>query len=360
MKKIKVFLVALPMMLALQANAQLVPVYFDNPADALRDRNKMTNGQREFFEAYDYAMEQVNEGQSMEQFFVMEKAKAGEPDSISPLLEKKGIRYGQDAPYNNKCPILNGGRAVTGCVATAMAQVMYYYEYPKVGTGTVTYTGGSDGAKTINLADYPFDWSNIIGDYSHSKFTTEQANAVATLMLACGAALNMNYSKDGSGSNTGDVPKVLKNNFGFDSNVAYSNATGNMGIIEDDWVYTIREELQKGHPIIYAGAPASGMSGHCFVIDGYKLKDGIYYYHLNWGWDGAYNGDYLIMNLKPNGESYSGANCSMVYGIMPPNWTPIENTEADAVTAKAKKVVRDGQVVIVRGDKAFSVLGTEL
>ena len=237
---------------------------------------------------------------------------------------------------------------------------MYYYEYPKVGTGTVTYTGGSDGAKTINLADYPFDWSNIIGDYTHSKFTTEQANAVATLMLACGAALNMNYSKDGSGSNTGDVPKVLKNNFGFDSNVAYSNATGNMGIIEDDWVYTIREELQKGHPIIYAGAPASGMSGHCFVIDGYKLKDGIYYYHLNWGWDGAYNGDYLIMNLKPNGESYSGANCSMVYGIMPPNWTPIENTEADAVTAKAKKVVRDGQVVIVRGDKAFSVLGTEL
>lgn len=360
MKKIKVFLVALPMMLALQANAQVTPVYFDNPADALRDRNKMTNGQREFFEAYDYAMEQVNEGQSMEQFFVMEKAKAGEQDSISPLLEKKGIRYGQDAPYNNKCPILNGGRAVTGCVATAMAQVMYYYEYPKVGTGTVTYTGGSDGAKTINLADYPFDWSNIIGDYTHSKFTTEQANAVATLMLACGAALNMNYSKDGSGSNTGDVPKVLKNNFGFDSNVAYSNATGNMGIIEDDWVYTIREELQKGHPIIYAGAPASGMSGHCFVIDGYKLKDGIYYYHLNWGWDGAYNGDYLIMNLKPNGESYSGANCSMVYGIMPPNWTPIENTEADAVTAKAKKVVRDGQVVIVRGDKAFSVLGTEL
>jgi len=66
------------------------------------------------------------------------------------------------------------------------------------------------------------------------------------------------------------------------------------------------------------------------------------------------------MDLKPNGESYSGANCSMVYGIMPPNWTPIENTEADAVTAKAKKVVRDGQVVIVRGDKAFSVLGTEL
>lgn len=360
MKKIKVFLVALPMMLALQANAQVTPVYFDDSADVLRDRNKMTDGQRAFFEAYDYAMEQVNEGQSMEQFFVMEKAKAGEPDSISPLLEKKGIRYGQDAPYNNKCPILNGGRAVTGCVATAMAQVMYYYEYPKVGTGTVTYTGGSDGAKTINLADYPFDWSNIIGDYTHSKFTTEQANAVATLMLACGAALNMNYSKDGSGSNTGDVPKVLKNNFGFDSNVAYSNATGNMGIIEDDWVYTIREELQKGHPIIYAGAPASGMSGHCFVIDGYKLKDGIYYYHLNWGWDGAYNGDYLIMNLKPNGESYSGANCSMVYGIMPPNWTPIENTEADAVTAKAKKVVRDGQVVIVRGDKAFSVLGTEL
>ncbi len=359
MKKIKVFLLALPMMLALQANAQLVPVYYDNPADALRDRSEMTAGQRAFFDTYDHAMERVAEGQSMEQFFVVE-AEAGEPDSISPLLEKKGIRYGQDAPYNNKCPMINGGRAVTGCVATAMAQVMYYYEYPKVGTGSVTYTGGDAGAKTINLADYPFDWSNIIGDYHSTKYTSEQADAVATLMLACGAALNMNYSKDGSGSNTGDVPTVLKNNFGYDSGARYANASGQMDIIEVDWVYTIREELQKGHPIIYAGSPASGMSGHCFVIDGYKIIDGVYYYHLNWGWDGAYNGDYLIMNLKPNGESYSGANCSMVYGIMPPNWTPIENTKADIVTPKAKKQVRDGQVVIVRGNKIYSILGTEI
>ncbi len=360
MKKIQLWATLLMMWgVAMQANAQLTPVYYDNPADVLRSRENMTEEMRAFLDAYDYAAERVAEGQDASKYFVVETA-TGEPDSISPLLEKKGIRYGQDAPYNNKCPNINGGRAVTGCVATAMAQVMYYYEYPKVGTGKVTYTGGNSGARTIDLADYPFDWSNMIGDYAHTKYTTVQADAVSTLMLACGAALNMNYSADGSGSNTADVPTVMKNNFGYDSKMAYSNASGKMDIIEEDWVYTIREELQKGHPIIYAGAPASGKSGHCFVIDGYKVKDGVYYYHLNWGWDGAYNGDYLIMDLKPNGESYSGANCSMVYNILPPNWTPIENTEADGATVKAKKVVRDGQVVIVRGDKAYSVLGTEL
>ena len=92
-----------------------------------------------------------------------------------------------------------------------------------------------------------------------------------------------------------------------------------------DWAPAIREQHQKGHPVMYAGSPASGMSGHAFVIDGYKVIDGVYYYHINWGWSGAYNGYYLLMNLKPNEDNYAGYGCDMVINIYPDGWTDVED-----------------------------------
>lgn len=336
------------------------PIYLDaNELSVQEVKQAATLEQQGLFEYYEYAMAQINQGADAADFFMIEKATDAD-DAVEPLLGN--IQYGQDAPYNNRCPIINGRRAVTGCVATAMAQVMRYYSYPNVGKGNVTYTGGADGAKTINLADYPFDWDLILNSYA-SDYTEAQGNAVATLMLACGAALNMQYSADGSGINTRFVVGAMRDNFGFDSQIRFADSSTDpdpLGLIEYDWGETMREGFKKGYPVIFAGFPSSGRSGHCFVIDGYKVIDGIYYYHVNWGWTGASDGYYLITNLRPSDESYSGYGCTMVYNIFPTGWTDINDATADTANAKVSKVIRDGQVVIVKGDQEYTILGTKL
>ena len=294
-------------------------VYFDQ-VDAHNERlSSISDEQASFFVQYEQAIQQVNNGADLSDYFIVETA-SDASDAVSPLLGN--IIYDQGVPFNNLCPIINGRRAVTGCVATAMAQIMRYYSYPSVGTGSVTYTG-SNGAATLNLADYDFDWSLILNDYTKS-YTAAQGEAVAKLMLACGASINMNYSADGSGSFINKAMKSLKDYFGYSKDIEYYDSTGDYdpeGLIEYDWVFTIRENHQKGYPVMYAGSPASGKSGHAFVIDGYKVIDGIYYYHVNWGWSGAFNGYYLILNLKPENENYAGYGCDMVVNIHPEGWT---------------------------------------
>ena len=303
----------------------LQPFYFDNPNANVQRLVEMTDEQAAFFADYERAWQQVEAGADMAAFFVVERAE-DPSDSVSHLLQD--IMYDQERPYNNLCPLINGRRALTGCVATAMAQIMRYYAYPANGTGEVTYSGGDDGAKTIDLEDYTFDWNLILNNYN-IDYTSAQGEAVAKLMLACGASLNMNYSADGSGSHLNKAMKAFKDNFGFSKDIEYYDSSNDYdpeGLIEYDWVYTIRDNHQKGHPVMYAGSPADGMSGHAFVIDGYKVIDDTYYYHVNWGWSGAYNGYYLIMNLKPTDENYAGYGCDMVVNIYPVG-SDVENVE---------------------------------
>lgn len=299
------------------------PVYFDMPSANAQRLAAMTDEVTSFFTQYEYAMQRVDAGEDISAYFVLETAE-DPTDSVSHLLGN--INYDQGTPYNDLCPMINGRRALTGCVATAMAQIMRYYSFPNAGTGQVTYTG-SNGAKTIDLSDYQFDWDLILNDYS-GKYTDSQGEAVAKLMLACGAALNMNYSAEGSGSHLDKAMKAFRNNFAYSKKIGHFDSTNDYdpeGLIMYDWAPAIREQHQKGHPVMYAGSPASGMSGHAFVIDGYKVIDGVYYYHINWGWSGAYNGYYLLMNLKPNEDNYAGYGCDMVINIYPDGWTDVED-----------------------------------
>lgn len=320
-------------------------VYFDQ-VDAHSERlSSISDEQASFFVQYEQAIQQVNNGADLSDYFIVETA-SDASDAVSPLLGN--IIYDQGAPFNNLCPIINGRRAVTGCIATAMAQIMRYYSYPSVGTGSVTYTG-SNGAATLNLADYDFDWSLILNDYTKS-YTAAQGEAVAKLMLACGASINMNYSADGSGSFINKAMKSLKDYFGYSKDIEYYDSTGDYdpeGLIEYDWVFTIRENHQKGYPVMYAGSPASGKSGHAFVIDGYKVIDGIYYYHVNWGWSGAFNGYYLILNLKPENENYAGYGCDMVVNIHPEGWT----ADVEEVETTTNKIDLNAPVYTILGTK---------
>ena len=320
-------------------------VYFDQ-VDAHSERlSSISDEQASFFVQYEQAIQQVNNGADLSDYFIVETA-SDASDAVSPLLGN--IIYDQGVPFNNLCPIINGRRAVTGCVATAMAQIMRYYSYPSVGTGSVTYTG-SNGAATLNLADYDFDWSLILNDYTKS-YTAAQGEGVAKLMLACGASINMNYSADGSGSFINKAMKSLKDYFGYSKDIEYYDSTGDYdpeGLIEYDWVFTIRENHQKGYPVMYAGSPASGKSGHAFVIDGYKVIDGIYYYHVNWGWSGAFNGYYLILNLKPENENYAGYGCDMVVNIHPEGWT----ADVEEVETTTNKIDLNAPVYTILGTK---------
>lgn len=333
------------------------PVYFDDPTQDIHS-DAFSPEQRSFFDRYVYAMEQIAQGASAEEYFVMEHAAADE--EVAPLLGN--INFNQGKPYNNHCPVLDGGRAVTGCVATAMAQVMRYYQYPVKGTGTFTYTGGEDGARTINLEDYPFDWANILEEYQTRGYSTEQADAVANLMLMCGASLSMSYSKDGSGADLAKVDGLLKNNFSYSREVRFVSTQGSSNpdeVIESWGEDVVRPELEAGHPLLFAGFPAIGQTGHCFVIDGYKVIDGAYYYHVNWGWGGQGNSYCLLTELRDEGGSdYSGYNLQMVYYIYPEGWQGIEDVQSNDV--QCTKVIRNGQLIIERNHVQYNVQGTRV
>lgn len=332
----------------------LQPVYFDDPSIDLQSPT-LSPEQRSFYDRYVHAIEQMEQGADAAEFFILEHGE--EEDKVEPLLGN--IKYDQGAPYNNKCPYLNGGRAVTGCVATAMAQVMRYYKYPACGTGTFTYTGGDEGARTVNLEDYPFDWDNMLEDYSGS-YTSTQADAVATLMLMCGASLSMNYSKDGSGADLGKMDGLLKNNFGYNKNVHFISTKSSSNPEETIYYWgedAVRPNLQVGRPLIFAGFPAINQTGHCFVVDGYKVIDGEYYYHVNWGWGGHGNSYCLLTRLQYESDNYSGYNLQMVYDIYPAS-QDIEAVSSDEV--RSQKILRDGHLIIERNNVQYTPQGIRI
>lgn len=281
------------------------------------------------------------------------KAPATTPDTIGPLLGT--IRYHQNAPYNNNCP----NRAVTGCVATAMSQIMCYYQYPNCGTGSAKYTTLS-GETTFNFDTHPFDWTQIKNNYD-GNYTNAQAAAVANLCLAAGAAVNMNYSRDGSGAHSEDVAPAMKTYFGFSEDATFASSTNPP--YEDDWIYTLEEDLDNGYPIYYAGSQGSSFTGHAFLIDGYTISNTgstnvqRYWFHLNWGWGGHLNGYYRINYLKPEDTNYSGYRNEMIFSLYPANMTGIE--EVSTINSVTKKI-ENGQIVIEKNGKRYSIVGTPL
>ena len=138
------------------------------------------------------------------------------PPSVAPLLGS--ICWDQDAPYYNACPLYRGERCVTGCVATAMAMILKYYEYPVKGKGTHSYKTPNGIECSFDYGNTTFDWNNMLPQYS-GTYTAEQADAVAQLMLACGVAVDMQYSPSSSGAYSYQVGQALIDYFGYDGNL---------------------------------------------------------------------------------------------------------------------------------------------
>lgn len=238
--------------------------------------------------------------------------------AVAPLLG--GIKWNQMEPYNNRCPLYKGtNRSVTGCVATAMAQVMMYHQYPKALKATIeAYTTQSYGIQipAINSGE-TYDWDNMLPDYSKSGYSSAQADAVAKLMYHCGAAVNMNYGPS-SGANV--TPAILATYFGYDADLMQDLTRTCFSL--QQWMKLIDNELKAKRPILYSGKSSGG--GHEFVCDG---SDGKGLYHINWGWGGYQDGYFDLTILQPqkggagSGSAVDGYNrdCSMIIGIAPDN-----------------------------------------
>lgn len=217
--------------------------------------------------------------------------------AIAPLVK---THWDQSSPYNDMTPLISGEHPVTGCVATATAQVLKYHEWPVKGTGTHTYTPKSVGsAVTFNYGATTFDWANMLDSYTSSATQTEK-DAVATLMLACGVGVDMNYGLNASGAQANAVAVELYNYFNYDGGVL---ALDRDCYGFNDWNDLIYDQLQNYGPVQYSGTNDS--SGHSFVCDGYSQDN---YFHINWGWGGMSDGYFLLTALDPDSQGIGGSS----------------------------------------------------
>lgn len=224
-----------------------------------------------------------------------------ERDAIAPLLT---TRWNQSAPYNNLCPTdENMELCVTGCVATSMAQVVNYHEWPaKLKDPAFDYKWRSYGYNLRWTFKSEFDYANMLDDYNNG-YDDVQATAVAQLMKACGYAVEMDYSSSASGAFTFDIPSALINHFDYDAG-AYLAQREYYTLSE--WEDLIYNDLKTCGPVIYGGGDSYG-NGHSFVCDGYQ-GDG--FYHINWGWGGISDGYFRLSALDPDSQGIGGGSMS--------------------------------------------------
>lgn len=238
------------------------------------------------------------------------------PDVIvQPILKSK---WDQEYPYNANCPTDNvsGRKCLTGCVATATAQIMNHHRYPYRGTGLIMYEDKTQN--THRLLDFSnqgdIKWDDIIHDYS-GNYTETQKEAIANLMMQVGHACKMQYSSVTSIAIHRDAAEALVNNFGYDRNI---HRYERKFMDEASWVGILTGELAAGRPILYDGR-SENSGGHSFVCDGY---DGNGKFHFNWGWSGMADGYYSLSALNPITQGiyhhdYTGSQ-AIECRIMPP------------------------------------------
>lgn len=224
--------------------------------------------------------------------------------TISPILGE--VEWGQDEPYNNLCPTVGGDRSVTGCVATAISQIMYVHKYPTKGTGSKTYTTESHGLQlNVNFGATTYDWGNML-PYYKNNYNSTQANAVATLMYHVGVAADMDYDPDGSGAISSAALANMGTYFGYDKGI---QPLPKDYMKEEDILNAIVADLEIGHPVYVSGA-TKNKEGHAFVCDGIK-SDG--YLHINWGWNGVSNGYFALSALDPDQQGIGGSASDMAF-----------------------------------------------
>ena len=199
---------------------------------------------------------------------------------ISPLIK---TQWNQNTPYNKYCATESGETCPTGCVATAVAQIMYYHKWPET-----------------------FNWDAMKTSYT-SEDAGDAVEAVAKLMADVGEKVYMQYSAESSSAHDMDACEALRIRYGYSENTNYIERSC---YTAKGWDEVIYNELAANRPVFYGGLSASsgqGIVGHAFILDGYQAKDGVGYFHVNWGWGGSSDDYFLISVLNPE-QQYTGGN----------------------------------------------------
>ena len=241
-------------------------------------------------------------------------------EPVAPLIK---TLWKQSAPYNNMCPMdtVENKRSVTGCVATAVAQVMYYHQHPTT-----------------------YEWDKMKLEYGSNE-TGESADAVAKLMADLGTAFNMEYSATGSSADMSIGSEILRYDYGYARTTEYVDRCD---YTAKEWDELIYNEIKSARPVLFSGfaiSPADGVGGHAFILDGYDDKG---YYHVNWGWGGLSDGFFQLSVLNPDQQSIGGNSNSSGYSLslsaiigIAPTETPLVKTarlaQADFYLIESKK-----------------------
>ncbi len=259
--------------------------------------------------------------------------------SVSQLLQTK---WNQAPYYNDMCPYDNtsGELSVTGCVATAMAQIMKYWNYPEKGTGYHSYNHDQYGTLSANFGDDTYQWASMPNEVNSAN------SSVASLMYDVGVSVDMIYSPEGSNAYviSAKSPVVncseyaLKTYFGYKPTL---QGIERVNYSTSDWISLLKTEFDASRPVLYAGFGNGG--GHCFVADGYDNNN---YIHFNWGWGGAYDGYFEVSALNPDGLGIGGGTGSYnsrqqaVIGIEPvSSIQPFELKLYDLVTLSSNPIL---------------------
>lgn len=226
------------------------------------------------------------------------KTSTAERAPIAPMVKAK---WGQGTPYNDQTPTIDGQHCLTGCGATAVAQVLAYHRFPAqaTGRGYCYYTVDNEKQQEFLDLGEPIDWANMPEVVPQ---TAAQKAAVAQLMKICGYAIHMNYGLQWSESDMYGITTAAVNHFGFDRATTLDQMKYHSIAEWEDLLYG---SLQAGCPIVYRGY-GNTQGGHIFVCDGYA-SDG--YFHFNWGWNGQSDGYFKVSALNPN-QIYTGTEMS--------------------------------------------------
>lgn len=213
---------------------------------------------------------------------------------VQPLLEKEGITWDQGSPFNDLCPVFaEGKRAYSGCVATALAQILRYHKWPEQAEGSISYNDRG-AVREMTFGKEPYKWDLMLPDYKN-KASSEQKRAVAQLLVELGYSVKMIYGVDSQGSSgaySQNIASALRNNFKYKHAV---HLVRRSAVNREKWEQLIHDELAAQRPVYYSGS-TEGQGGHAFVCDGYNA-DGTF--HFNWGWNGTANGYYRLDALRP-------------------------------------------------------------
>lgn len=276
--------------------------------------------------------------------------------TVGPLISST---WGQEAPYDWQCPVYRGEYCVVGCVATAMAQVMNFWEYPQTSGAIQSFYCSSISSTVAALPETTFDYSLILDSYCHWDWTTStlvqdeytdaQAQEVAKLSRYCGQAVEMGYSPEGSGAYTWDQLDAMKR-FGFRSSAKLVQRSGwwDDNYSDSEWETMIKTEINAGRPILYSASDTNGGGGHAFICDGYN-SDGLF--HFNMGWYGTCDGWYastaLNMTHRDGDVLHFNSGHDMIIGIEPPEgWVRPSSLKTGDINGDGEVDVMDVNIIV--------------